>query len=63
VVLGRESWGTLLALFVPAGPPDERIIRQTALNASGQDEAERELADLDDGALHLLFDRSTPKES
>jgi len=63
VVVGRESWGALLALFVPAGPADGRTVRQAPLRASGYNEADRELARLDDGALHLLFDRSNPKES
>ena len=63
VVVGRESWGALLALFVPAGPPAARNVRQALLNASSYDGAERELSGLNDDALHLLFDRSNPKES
>lgn len=63
IVVGRESWGTLLALFVPAGPPGERPVRQAPLSGSGYDEAERELASLDESALHRLFERSKLKES
>lgn len=63
VVLGRESFGALLALFVPAGPADARAVRQAPLRAVGYDEAERELASLDDAGLQSLFDGSKPKES
>lgn len=59
VVLGRESFGTLLALFVPAagnaGGP-----RQTVLAATSPRDAE---AELDGGRLDALFERSTPKET
>jgi hypothetical protein len=59
VVLGRESWGVLLALFVPRG---EGPVRQAALASSGSDTAAQELNDLDDAALQALLDRSTMKE-
>jgi hypothetical protein len=59
VVLGRESWGVLLALFVPRG---EGPVRQSALASSGSDTAAQELNDLDDAALQALLDRSTTKE-
>jgi hypothetical protein len=60
VVLGRESWGALLALFVPvqSGTP----VRQAALSATAFDAATQELNDLDDAALQALLDRSTIKE-
>jgi hypothetical protein len=61
VVLGRESWGTLLALFVPAfatGSP----VRQAALRSAGYDEAGRELDSMDDDALQTLLDESSVKE-
>ena len=59
VVVGRESFGTMLALFVPAagnraGP------RQTVLAAVSQVDAE---AELDAARLDALFERSTPKET
>jgi hypothetical protein len=59
VVLGRESWGVLLALFVPR---DEGPVRQAVLASSGSDVAAQELNDLDDAALQALLDRSTMKE-
>lgn len=59
VVLGRESWGMLLALFVPRG---EGPVRQTPLMASGYDAASHELNELDDAALQALLDRSSIKE-
>jgi hypothetical protein len=60
VVLGRESWGALLALFVPvtgSGP-----VRQAPLAASAYDAATQELDDLDDAALQRLLDGSAIKE-
>jgi hypothetical protein len=59
VVLGRESWGSLLALFVPAA---EGAVRQAPLKASAYDAATQELNELDDAALQALLDRSMPKE-
>jgi hypothetical protein len=59
VVLGRESWGTLLALFVPAA---EGAVRQAPLQASAYDAATQELNDLNETALQALLDRSLPKE-
>jgi hypothetical protein len=60
VVLGRESWGALLALFVPV--QSGRPVRQAALSSTAFDAATQELNDLDDAALHVLLDRSTIKE-
>jgi hypothetical protein len=59
VVLGRESWGTLLALFVPAGAG---AVRQAPLQASAYDAATQELNELEEAALQELLDRSAPKE-
>jgi hypothetical protein len=59
VVLGRESWGSLLALFVPAG---EGAVRQAPLKASAYDGATQELNELDEAALQALLDGSTLKE-
>lgn len=61
VVVGRESWGMLYALFVPAGPGRSEPIRQTMLRSSGYDAAQLELEEMDDAALAALFDLSTPK--
>jgi hypothetical protein len=60
VVLGRESWGALLALFVPV--QGDAPVRQAALSAKAFDAATQELNDLDDAALQALLDRSTIKE-
>lgn len=60
VVLGRESWGALLALFVPASGPGPA--RQALLKASAYDVAMQELNELDDAALQALLDRSTVKD-
>jgi hypothetical protein len=58
VVLGRESWGALLALFVPrvAG-----TARQALLRASDYNAAQQELDALDDRALGELLSGSTEK--
>lgn len=60
VMLGRESWGTLLALFVPVAAT--AAARQTALEASAYEVATQELNALDDSGLQRLLDRSTLKE-
>lgn len=58
VVLGRESWGALFALFVPGGSAP---IRQAPLRASAYDTAERELDGLSDAELQSLLDVSQVK--
>ncbi len=58
VVVGHESWGTLYALFVPAGPPAERPIRQALLRSAGYEQAQQELDGLDAQSLHALFTAS-----
>lgn len=58
VVLGRESWGALLALFVPR---DGGVARQAVLAASDYNEAQHELDTLDDGALARLLSASVEK--
>ena len=60
VVVGRESWGGLLALFVPAG---NGVARQAGLRAESLDKAEQELEALDDGALNELLNRSKVKDA
>ena len=62
VVIGRESFGTLVALFVPAmgngaGP------RQTVLGADSRIGAGAELDALEPSELDGLFERSEPKET
>ncbi|MBT8337576.1 MAG: hypothetical protein KJO11_13295 [Gemmatimonadetes bacterium] len=58
-VLGRESWGTLFAIFVPvqSGP----AVRQTPLSAQTVERGAGDFDDLDDDELRSLFDRSMPK--
>lgn len=61
VVLGRESWGASVALFVP--PTASGLdVRQAPLHAPAADEAIRELDRLDDAALQALLDRSSMKQ-
>jgi hypothetical protein len=60
VVLGRESWGALYALFVPAG--HDAPIRQALLRAVAHDAAQHELDDMSGEELSALFRASTIKE-
>lgn len=62
VVVGRESWGALYALFVPVGD-DAVAIRQTLLAASGYEQAQHELHEMTEPALAELLRRSVPKQS
>jgi hypothetical protein len=61
VVLGRESWGASVALFVPP-TPSGLDVRQVPLTAPAHDAAIRELDSLDDAALQALLDRSSTKQ-
>lgn len=61
VVLGRESWGASVALFVPPGTSG-LAARQAPLKAIAQDEAVRELDGMSDAALQALLDRSTTRQ-
>ena len=58
-VVGRESWGALFAIFVPAAPGEE--ICETQLGAATWADAEHELDTMDDEALRELRRRSAPK--
>ena len=60
VVIGRESWGTICALFVPvrAGA----AVRQTVLPATGTEAAGQLVDEMDDNALVALLHRSTLKD-
>lgn len=60
VVLGRESWGTSVALFVPVRTGV--AARQAPLAASDQVNAELELDEMNAGQLQQLLDRSSEKE-
>lgn len=58
VVLGRESWGSNVALFVPVGSGE---IRQAPLHAKGYDSAAQELDGSPPEHLQTLLDGSQPK--
>ena len=58
IVLGRESWGALYALFVPGGSAP---IRQAPLRASAYDAAMQELDEYSTEDLQRLLDASQLK--
>jgi hypothetical protein len=60
VVVGRESFGALFAIFVP-GTGNPEPARQTLLQAGSQLAAEQELGDLSAEQLDDLLERSEPK--
>ena len=59
VVAGRESWGAIVALFIPT--TDGVEIRQAPLNASGYETAAAEMDRMSDHDLQALLERSNPK--
>lgn len=59
VVAGRESWGTLVALFIPEGSGGQ--VRQANLAAPSYDQAVVELDRLSEEQLQEMLDASTPK--
>lgn len=69
VVTGRESWGAIVALFIPRDrdpdAPDDRwsVIRQARLQSSGHERGSRELARCTEEDLQELLDQSVPKET
>lgn len=60
VVVGRESWGTSVALFVPDRSTDP--VRQVVLRAASPEAAAQELDAFDADALQQLLDQSTIKD-
>lgn len=60
VVVGRESFGALYALFVPAAETRAET-RQTLLQADSQAGAWDALDGMTDEEMDELFDRSEPK--
>ncbi len=60
VVLGRASWGTYCALFVPLAAAE--AVRETALPAVSAEQAESELENMNDARLQQLLDASSVKE-
>ena len=61
-VVSRESWGTLYALFVPAGPAATQPVRQALLQSAGYEQAQQELDAMDESALRALFHSAQPRE-
>lgn len=59
VVAGRESWGMLVALFIPEDSGAE--VRQATLSAPSYDQAVVELDRLSEERLQEMLDASTPK--
>lgn len=60
VVVGRESWGAMMALFVPRGGAASGV-RQTPLGSASYEQALQELEGLGPAGLGELFSRSKPK--
>jgi hypothetical protein len=60
IVIGRESWGAFVALFVPKR--HDQDVRQAPLRAAAQDAADQELDAMHPHELQELFRRSVPKE-
>jgi hypothetical protein len=60
VVVGRESFGALYALFVPAGETRAET-RQTLLQAESQAGAQKSVEEMTAEELTALFERSEPK--
>lgn len=58
-MVGRASWGTFQALFVPVGGG---TARQADLAAVSQGEAERELASRSADELARLLENSRPRD-
>jgi hypothetical protein len=59
VVAGRESWGAIVAIFVPRAGQAE--VRQAILEATSYGEAEAVLGALDEARLRELLRDSEPK--
>lgn len=59
VVPGRESWGGVVALFVPRGA--EAVVRQVTLDVSSPTEAASRLSGLSDDELRTLLQKSETK--
>jgi hypothetical protein len=59
VVVGRESWGSLFAIFLPQGAGEEA--RQTLLPETPVEAANRALLEMGDRELLDLLEGSAPK--
>ena len=60
VVVGRESFGALYALFVPAGETRAET-RQTLLQQDSKARAQAAIESMSADELHDLYARSEPK--
>lgn len=60
VVVGRESFGALYAIFTPVGE-NPGVVRQAPLPGDSAGEAARELDELTDEELSDLLERSEMK--
>jgi len=61
VIIGRESFGALYALFIPAAG-NTGAVRQSLLRADSQADAEAELAGMEESDMNDLLERSELKE-
>lgn len=61
VVLGRESWGALYALFVPVEAARGEGVRQALLRAESYTEAQQQIEEMGREQLANLFATSQPK--
>ena len=59
VVVGRESWGSIFAIFIPRD--GDRDIRQAVLDATTYEAGTTELGGLHEEELRALLERSEPK--
>lgn len=55
-VIGRESWGSFVVIFVPVG--GSAAPRQAPLRATGHEEASAELARMEAGELAALLQQA-----
>ena len=60
VVVGRESFGALYALFVPAGETRAET-RQTLLQQDSKAKAQAAIEAMSDDEMNELYERSEPK--
>ena len=60
VVLGRESWGRIVAILVPRG--DSGPVLEAPMDAAGYEEAGRELDEMSGEALLRLLASAVPKD-
>jgi hypothetical protein len=60
VVVGRQSWGAVVAIFVPRDSSED--VRETPLSASSYEEGNDELEMLDVQGLCRLLAASLPKQ-